>query len=78
MSGTVFQARGKERDGSGAAPSSGSQILRAQTGVLRDPGEHARTDFFAIVKGKDAVRPPRPTQYAMGTAALTPDHPADA
>jgi hypothetical protein len=40
-----------------------------------DPGEHARTDLFIVVEGKDEVRPSGAREDAMG-AILPFDVPA--
>ena len=45
--------------------------------TLGDPGEHARTDLFGVVEGKDKVRPAGAREDAMG-AILPFDAPADA
>jgi len=46
------------------------QILWLQTRMTSEPGEHARTDLFRIVKRKHEVRPARTLKSAMA-AGLT-------
>lgn len=41
------------------------QGVFTQTGVFCDPCEHARTDFVAVVKREDEIRPPWALQDAM-------------
>ncbi len=54
-----------------------SEIVGTQPGLAGDPGEHTRTDLFAIMEREDEVRPVRPFQDAMRTSALSFDAPAD-
>ena len=53
------------------------QIFGLKPCTLGDPGEHARTDLFGVVEGKDEVRPAEAREDAMG-AILPSDAPADA
>jgi hypothetical protein len=42
-----------------------SQIVRCQTGPLRNARQHPRTDLFALVKRKDGIWPARTRQNAV-------------
>ena len=53
------------------------QIFRFKAGVFGNAREHLRTDFLAVVEGKHHIRPARPRQNPMGSAALTFDDPTD-
>jgi hypothetical protein len=44
-----------------------SQVVRRQTGALRDSRKHSRTDFLAVVKCEDHIGPPRAGQRLVGT-----------
>jgi hypothetical protein len=41
------------------------QIIGCQAGVFGYPREHLRADFFAIVKGKNEIRPTHTTQDSV-------------
>src|SRR5919109_5236490 len=43
------------------------QVLGLKSCTLGDAGEHARTDLFSVVEGKDEVRPSGARQDAMGS-----------
>jgi hypothetical protein len=51
------------------------QVLGLKPCTLCDPGEHARTDLFSVVEGKDEVRPSRAREDTVG-AILPFDAPA--
>jgi hypothetical protein len=38
---------------------SGSEIIRRQTSASGDTSQHARSDFFILMEGKDEIRPAR-------------------
>jgi hypothetical protein len=42
------------------------QGVGLQSCALGDPGEHARTELFSVVEGKDDVRPPWARGDTMG------------
>jgi hypothetical protein len=48
----------------------GSEILGAKPGVLCDPGEGSRADFFAVVKAECEVGPTLALQLSMGSNLL--------
>ena len=52
------------------------QILGLESGSLRDPGQHSRSDLFIVVEGKDEVRPSFTSQGPVGVR-LSLDSPAD-
>jgi hypothetical protein len=51
------------------------QVFGLKPWTLGDPDEHARTDLFSVVEGKDDIRPARAREDAMG-AILPFDAPA--
>jgi hypothetical protein len=53
------------------------QVCGLKPCALSNPGEHARTDLFSVVEGKDEVRPSGAREDAMG-AILPFDAPVDA
>jgi len=42
------------------------QVLGVKPCTFCDPGEHARTDLFSVVEGKDEIRPSGAREDAMG------------
>lgn len=52
------------------------EIVRHETSMFRDAGEHARADFFAVVESEGVVRPAGSSERAM-RAFLPFDAPAD-
>ncbi len=53
-----------------------SQVVRRQAGAFRDPGEHTRTDFLAVVKCEHHIGPARPEERPVRTG-LALERPAD-
>lgn len=52
------------------------KIARREAGMLIDAGEHARADFFSIVKSERVIRPASSRKNSMG-AFLPLDAPTD-
>src|SRR3990172_5833254 len=72
------RARG-ERCGRGDSPSQARlQIVRRQTGALRDASQHARSDLVAIVECPDEVGVALPREDPVRAPGLALQRPADA
>ena len=68
--------RGSLFKGSGVAFCLVLQVLGSEPCMFGDSCEHARTDFFRVMKGKGVVIPTLPDQRSMRTA-LTLDFPSE-
>ncbi len=53
------------------------QVVRGETGVLGDAGQHAGVDLFAIVEGEDEVRPVGVGENPMGAGDVALHAPAN-
>jgi len=54
-----------------------SKILRLETGVAGDTGQHRRPEFHRVMECKNEIRKTASGEYAMRSAALPFDVPAD-
>ena len=61
----------------GACSALASQILRTQPSPASDPCQHPRSNFLALVEGKDEIWPTGACQNAMRAGAVPLDLPAD-
>ena len=59
-----------------SAPSLRLEIFRFEAGMLRNPLDHAGTDFFGIMEGERVIAPVRPRKRFV-RAALTLDLPSE-
>ena len=55
----------------------GLQVVRGESGVLGDAGQHAGAVFFAVVKREDKVRPLGLGADPVGAGGFPLDAPAD-